>query len=283
MSPGTELSEFSHPASAITSRAVFGGRLPFRGVDRASSEADRYATRSEQAFERAEDTPDPGARAARLAEAQRYAAASELAAAYTYLQRAVGLIAVSLPFVVSIGHAVTGGELQGSISAYYYTHMGNVFVGSLCALAVFFLSYNYRPLPGFHLDRVLSSIASVAAVGVALFPTISDPRREATGERVVSFIHLLCAGVLFLMLATFSLVMFTRSSGPMTAQKRRRNGVYRVCGWIIVAVILAVIVTNAVEPPSSWHALFWLETTGVVAFGVSWLVKGGLVPFLNDA
>jgi hypothetical protein len=43
--------------------------------------------------------------------------------------------------------------------------MGNVFVGALCPLAVFFLSFNYKPLPGFGLDHLLARFASAAAVG----------------------------------------------------------------------------------------------------------------------
>jgi hypothetical protein len=59
----------------------------------------------------------------------------------------------------------------------------------------------------------------------------------------------------------------------MTPEKARRNQVYRACGAVIVASILLVVASNIVDPPSSWHALFWLESVGVVAFGVSWLVK----------
>jgi hypothetical protein len=43
---------------------------------------------------------------------------------------------------------------------------------------------------------------------------------------------------------------------------------------MIVASIVLVIASNIVDPPSSWHPLFWLESVGVVAFGASWLVKG---------
>jgi hypothetical protein len=52
------------------------------------------------------------------------------------------------------------------------------------------------------------------------------------------------------------------------------NHVYRACGAVIVASIVLVVASNVVDPPSSWHALFWLESVGVVAFGISWLVKG---------
>lgn len=103
---------------------------------------------------------------------------NEMVAAYTYLQRAVAIIAVLLPGSLVVGHRLFGGELLGSISAYYYTHMGNVFVGSLCALAVFFLSYSHRRVRAFELDNLLSRAACVAAVGVAVFPHFKQRRRR---------------------------------------------------------------------------------------------------------
>jgi len=221
-----------------------------------------------------------------LREAQDLAGHSALAEAYAYLQKAVGLIAVSLPFVVAIGHRVSGGhQMQGSISAYYYTHMGNYFVGSLFALGVFFLSYNYRPLPAYEWDNILSTVAAVMAVGVALFPTASDAGTASGGAKVVATMHLVFACTLFVLLAIFSLVFF-RKSDPhetMTLEKRERNLVYLICGCIIVAAIGLVVLTEIVKPPSTWHTLFWLESVAVVSFGVSWLVKGGLCGWLADA
>ena len=127
--------------------------------------------------------PDPEAKAEALEQAQALAGESELAAAYTYLQRVVGILAVALPFVFAVGHmAFDGVELEGSTSAYYYTRMGGVFVGVRCALAVFFLAHNYRPLPGFRLDSILSNVACVAAVGVALFPPRAGRRRHRAGS-----------------------------------------------------------------------------------------------------
>ena len=209
---------------------------------------------------------------------------SELAAAYKYLQRAVGIIAVLLPATLIVGNFLFGGELLGSISAYYYTHMGNVFVGSLCALAVFFLSYNYRPLRSFELDNTLSRVASVAAVGVAVFPTARDAFDASGGERFVSTLHLICAAVLFGLLGIFSHFLFTRTDDAttMTHEKRQRNRLYRICGKLIFASIGLVALSNLVKPPASWHTLLWLETVCVVAFGISWLVKGGFLGILAD-
>jgi hypothetical protein len=243
------------------------------------------ALESSSAFRAADTTDNTEKKDCLLRDAQALAGHSALADAYAYLQKAVGLIALTLPFVVAIGHALSGGHgLKGSISSYYYTHMGNYFVGSLFALGVFFLSYNYRPLPRYQLDNYLSNVAGVMAVGVALFPTASDAASASGGAQVVAVLHLVFACTLFVLLAVFSLVLFTKTDDPqnMTPAKRRRNLVYRTCGVIIAVALVLVVVAEGVQPPGSWHSLFWLESVAVIAFGASWLVKGGFLRVLAD-
>jgi hypothetical protein len=239
-----------------------------------TSESERLAEKSADAF-----------RDGRLEEAQELAGDSALASAYTYLQQIVGVIAILLPLVLLFGNkALTGDELESSISGYYHTPMGGIFVGALWALAVFFLSYNYKPLPGFNRDNFLSTIASVAAVGVALFPTTSDASVASQSEQVVGRVHLVFAGLLFALLAVFALFLFpkTGKGTTMTREKRRRNVLYRTCGVIIVVAMVLVPVSNLADPPERLHAFFWLETICVVAFGVSWLIKGGFLGILAD-
>ena len=233
------------------------------------------------AFHDARVTEDPDERNRLLGQAQTLAGDSALAGAYTYLQQAVGVIAVLLPIVLIV-YSIIDGQLQGSISDYYYTRVGNYFVGTLCALAVFFLSYNYRPLPGHYRDMVMSRAASVAALGVAFFPTTSNVATASSGAKTVAFVHLVCAGTLFGLLAGFCLVMFTKSAGPMTARKRTRNRIYRICGVVIIAAMLSVGLSNLIGVPEDWHSLFWLESVCVWAFGFSWLVKGGFLGLFAD-
>ncbi len=249
------------------------------------SESRRLAAESTAAFERAAGAEDPEVAALELAEAVAKAGESELAAAYTYLQRAVGVLALLLPWTLATGHLALGGEgLLGSLSAYYYTHMGNVFVGTVCALAVFFLSYNYRPIRSWELDNLLSNCASASAVGVAVFPTSSGAVAASGGEKLVSILHMLSAGTLFGLLGIFAHFRFTKTapSGAMTPEKRRRNRLYRICGKLIFVSMALVPISYAVGPPRSWHTLFWLETICVEAFGASWLVKGGFLGILSD-
>ena len=196
---------------------------------------------------------------------------------YLGLRRAVGIIGLSLPFVLALGRILLQGfGLEASISCYYYTDMGNVFVGSLCAIGVFLLScrgYDWK-------DAVAGRLACVFAIGVALFPTGSC---SASGSQPASIsrVHWSCAALLFLTLAYFCLALFTQTAGNPTRQKLQRNTVYRVCGYAILACILLIAVVNFLpavsSPVQSLHPVFWLESGAVIAFGVAWLTKGEMI------
>jgi hypothetical protein len=202
-------------------------------------------------------------------------ASDGLVISYLVLRRAVGIIGTALPFVLVVGEwLLNGWGIQPSISAYYYTSMRDVFVGSLCAIGVFLLSYR-----GYErADDVAGDIACVFAVGVAMFPT--SPPAGATGtQSAVGVIHLMFASAFFLTLAYFSLVLFrkTNPAKQMSERKKERNVVYTVCGYTILAcigliivdvVFLRDLVLQAIDP------VFWLESAAVIAFGVSWLTKG---------
>ena len=203
--------------------------------------------------------------------------------AYSFLRKAIGVIALLLPIVVVIGHGWLGHswELKGSISAYYYTHSRNYFVGSLCALAVVFLSYEYRAFGKYQADNYLSDFACVAALGVAFLPTTRGGVQSTRAEEVVGFFHYLCAGALFITLAVFCLFFFTRSQGVKTPRKILRNRLYRSCGAVIISCLILCVLA-AWKAPYSWHALYWLESIMVWAFAISWLVKGEFAGILVD-
>jgi uncharacterized membrane protein SirB2 len=200
-----------------------------------------------------------------------------LVLSYLGLRKAVGIIGLTLPFVLAVGRVLLQGlGIENSISCYYYTDMGNVFVGSLCAIGVFLLScrgYDVR-------DAIAGRLACVFAVGVALFPTNSCAAAGAASA-AISKVHWSCAGLLFVTLAYFCLKLFTETKGHPTRQKRQRNVVYRVCGWVILACIGLIAVVNLV--PSAGQAVqgarpvFLLESGAVIAFGVAWLTKGEMI------
>ena len=227
---------------------------------------------------------------------------ARLAKSYKHLQLVVGVIAASLPFVVGLGDQLLGdvSGFRGSISAYYYGRTGNYFVGALCALGVFFVSYEYAPDKDHEVDNVQSFFTGLLAIGVALFPTSSGEAQAFTGEWWVKAVHLACAGLLFLSLAVFSLYHFTKTHNEVTDEttwqqklrrvfrsdpslvllhrKRKRNAVYRICGWIIVLCLVAIVATSL----AGLNYVFWLESIAVIAFGTSWLTKSGTLPIYRD-
>lgn len=220
-----------------------------------------------------------------------------LAMSYLGLRKGIGCIGIALPFVLSLGKIfIEGPGLQGSMSAYYYTVMGNVFVGSLCAIGVFLLSYRYKKW-----DIIACVLAGIFAIGVALFPTAPELDPTAT-QKVIGTVHIVFAALFFVTLACISLFLFTKTrpgqtqephklreylslmvvtrtkpGQPLNPHKKWRNVIYRVCGYTIVGclVIMGIGTIPSIKGHfSQLHLTFWLESLAVVAFGFSWLVKG---------
>ena len=199
---------------------------------------------------------------------------NSLVLSYLGLRKAIGIIGIALPFVLVFGEIVLDGSgIQSSISSYYYTVMRDVFVGGICAIGVFLLSYR-----GYErIDRIAGKIACIFALGTALLPTSPDTAATAT-QLFIGKLHLLSAVCFFLTLAFFALILF-RKTGPgrPTLQKQRRNIVYTGCGIAILACILLIIVVKLLPQDSSVFSLapvFWLEASAIVSFGISWFVKG---------
>lgn len=199
------------------------------------------------------------------------------------LRRWIGIIGTLLPFVLLIGVNIPAStwEWAGvwtwleSMSGSYYTHVGNIFVASMCAIGIFLLCYRNNPI-----DDRLSSAAGGLAIIAAIFPTKpkTDPGATLPVQTVIiGYIHLITAGLLFVLLAVICLTRFTRLDYGRedTPGKRKRNKIYQTCGWVIVAAI-TMCVTTFFIPDSvgkTVHPLFWSEALAVLAFGVAWLVK----------
>jgi hypothetical protein len=94
---------------------------------------------------------------------------------FLLLRMLVGVVGIALPFMLVFGQRLLFGDgrLGTSLSGYYHTGVRDLFVGSLCAIGVFLLTYM-----AFHYvwDNVLSVVGGLAALGVALFPTAGGAR-----------------------------------------------------------------------------------------------------------
>jgi len=197
-----------------------------------------------------------------------------LVISYLTLRKIIGLLGISFPVVLALGAVIffqTG--LQSSVSKYYHTGMGDVFVGTLCVIGFFLLSYKGYD----RRDDLAGDLACIFAVGTALFPTHQTP----ADKDVVGYIHFAFAGLFFVTLIYFSLFLFPKTDPEKqpTKKKLQRNEVYKVCGYLMsICIVLIVIYSLLPDEVASvikgYKPLFWLEAIAVVAFGFSWITKG---------
>ncbi len=151
--------------------------------------------------------------------------------------------------------------------------MRDVFVGSLCSIGVFLGAYRgYAKI-----DSITGKLACVFALGTALFPT--GPEFPSARQLAIGNLHGIFSLFLFLTLAFFSLALFRKTDPSLTPtpQKIKRNIIYTICGYIILACIVLVIALKFLPADSNIFDLspvFWLESIAIISFGVSWLVKG---------
>ena len=186
---------------------------------------------------------------------------------YVTLRRIVGILGVSLPVVLALwGFALCRCVgLQPSISDYYSLRTRDALVGILFTIGWFLFTYRGYERK----DNVAGNLAGVFALGVALFPN--------SGTATERHVHFASALGLFLVLAYFSLFLFTKSAGSPTPQKRTRNAIYRLCGVSMLCCIAAIGVYYAAlvnTSLSAWQPVFWLESLALWSFGISWFVKG---------
>jgi hypothetical protein len=183
------------------------------------------------------------------------------------LRRAVGAMGVLLPIALAVGYLLVGGSgILASISDYYHTDVGDVFVGTMFAIGWFLFAYRGHERQ----DDLAGDFAWVCALGVALFPT-GHP------VAMIRALHFIAAALLFLTLAYFSWALFTKTGGSPTPEKLKRNKIYRACAVVMVACIVLIAVYSwflSGTPLSSLKPVFWLETFALWAFGTSWFIKG---------
>ncbi|WP_428331621.1 hypothetical protein [Mucilaginibacter sp.] len=209
----------------------------------------------------------------------------DMVISFRTIRRAVGWLGIALPVVCYFGTWIFGAcsVLKPSISDYFYTIMGSVLVGVMCAVALFLFTYKGPA----KIDGILSGLAATFALGVAFFPcNVSDGQYACNiicrqPSELRNTIHYCSATGFFIVLALMSLWLFRRTNKKDPAKpKRSRNTVYLVCGLIMVAAmagILSLKVFHLGEKLAWLRPTYWLELIALWAFGISWLVKGEIV------
>ncbi len=198
----------------------------------------------------------------------------ELVLSYLGLRKVVGGIGLVLPVALVLGHWwIDESPLPPSISDYYYSDMRDFLVGSMWALAVFMASYRGHERQ----DDITGDITCLSAIGVSLFP-VAPPIDATPTQTTIGYCHLTFAGIFFISLAWFCLVLFRKGGPVRSKRKTQRNRVYAICGWTLIGC-LGLLILFGVQAKqwlfiTQYKLVFWVEAIGIWAFGWSWLVKG---------
>src|SRR5262245_39754793 len=206
---------------------------------------------------------------------------SEFIISFQTLRKAIGYLGISMPIIVRLGaYYFEGIPSNESISAYYYTVMRDVFVGTLFAIGVFLFCYRGPNTQ----DNVLTNIAGLSAVAIGLFPM--DPAyHHIIAERFPGInnpqcyqnhgplgYHIYSVATFFAIISYLAIFRFTKpSQAIITRQKESRNKIYIVCGIVMLISLSSIVYLKATSIHSS---IFWPETSAIVAFGIAWLTKG---------
>lgn len=214
------------------------------------------------------------------------------ARSYLLIRVVVGVVGFALPTLLfALEVFLKGGwRVRGSLSAYYHSGARDLFVGALCVTG--FLLITYMAAQRRTWDYRLSSVAGVAALGVAFLPTTrpglteeavrcgSDPMpagctplQQLFGETAVGAIHLACAAVFILCLAAICF-LFSRRERDL-AHDPGQAKFHHICGvTILVAVGWAIVGGLLGAEIFGFTPLYVGEVVSVYAFAVSWIAKG---------
>jgi hypothetical protein len=185
----------------------------------------------------------------------------------------VGVIAISLAYLTSL---FASSDIS-SISASY--HEGgwsqSIFVGFLFAISAFLLAYNGE----WRSEMILSKVAALAALGVALFPC-----QCGVHDQIIERVHATSAAIMFLVLAFFCYKFFQRARDKGHKQAKVRATIYALSGITIVLAILVLLFNNVSGDLVSARVprlTFYGERTALIAFGISWLTASRFIPGLT--
>jgi len=193
----------------------------------------------------------------------------------------IGMIAISLAIIEYI---LTGGSIDSISESYFKGDWPrNIFVGFLFVIAAFMFTYNGKE-PYQMAQILLSKVAALAALGVALFPCACN---RDPGEISFDHIHGSSAAVLFIILAIFCRFFYLRAKNKEHKYKEAkiRAAIYKYCGIAIVLSIgiLALDYFSEGAISSKIHNLtFIFEYVALASFGFAWLTASRFFRYITN-
>jgi hypothetical protein len=189
-----------------------------------------------------------------------------IAKTYYALRWGMASIAFLLPFfLLFVGPWTSSGPQPDSISGYYHTPLGDVFVGALVTTGTFLFLYKIFT----KLENWLLNFAGISAILVALLPcAVPDGGRPA--EFTFPVWHAIFATITFVSIGLTAILCATGTVGLLPEGKRKIFRIfYRTIGVLMIALPGLVGLFDAF----GWVNLFWVESAGLWVFSAYWIVK----------
>jgi hypothetical protein len=185
----------------------------------------------------------------------------------------VGVVAISLAGLTSY----FANTIITSISASYYEGgwSQSIFVGFLFSIAAFLLAYNGDT----RTEMILSKIAAIAALGVALFPCKCGSHAE-----ILPYVHGTSAAVMFLILTYFCYGFFRRARDKGHSEANARAAIYALSGLAMslsIGVLAFDYFANGILTAQIPRLTYYGEALSLVSFGASWLTASHVLPVLT--
>ena len=197
------------------------------------------------------------------------------------LRKILGWLGMMLPFIVAALYMIFEASafvLPHSISATY--HVAScvtpfmIILGSAGVLLICYDGYDKQ-------DKIICTIAGIFGLLICLFPCMNLPNDTSLPATtligtfqipavVCGWIHNVVAIIFFILLAYNSYFLFTKSSGVMTEEKKKRNLIFKICGIGMVASFVLLLPLSLLQVPA---AIWIVEAIALVFFGISWLTK----------
>lgn len=197
------------------------------------------------------------------------------------LRKILGWLGVALPWIVAALYMifeVSAFSIPHSISATY--HVAScitpfmIILGSAGILLICYDGYDKQ-------DKLVCTLAGFFGLCICLFPCDAfansadiDPSTLVGTFQlpagVSGWIHNISAIIFFVLLAYNSYFLFTKSSGEMTPEKKKRNLIFKICG---IGMLASFILLIPLELLNISFATWLIEAIALMFFGISWLTK----------
>lgn len=200
----------------------------------------------------------------------------------------LGWLSTLLPWIVLGLCLLNGYGFPDSISATYYlapTYTSfMIILGASAILLICYKGYDKQ-------DDIINTLAGLFGLLICLFPCKTPELIEHWPDaniptivgtfqipnNISSIVHNISAMAFFTLLAYNSFFLFTKGADIMTARKQKRNLIYRVCGVGMMASFVFLIPVSIFK---LWGGIWVIETVALMFFGISWLTKADVYPWL---